>query len=77
MYHDLGTTPSANMTYMAYTKNPALPRVRREVVYLVKQADGIATNTRHVLVCGIWHDVDDIPSKWCQGVGGLRFLDKI
>jgi transposase InsO family protein len=25
------------MTYMAYTKNPALPRVRREAVYLVKQ----------------------------------------
>ncbi len=25
------------MAYMAYTKNPALPRVRREAVYLVKQ----------------------------------------
>ena len=33
------------MAYMAYTKNPALPKVRREAVYLVKQK---AWSTRKV-----------------------------
>ena len=54
MYHDLGTK-HATMTYMAYNKNPELPRVRREAVYLVKQKGWtvrIAERTAHALSSG-------------------------
>ena len=57
---------------MAYTKNPALPRVRREAVYLVKQ-QGWSTRkvARHF---GYTHSA---VVKWCakDPTGGLRRIE--
>ena len=60
------------MAYMAYTKNPALPRVRREAVYLVKQK-GWSTRkvARHF---GYTHSA---VVKWCakDATGGWRRIE--
>lgn len=62
------------MTYMAYTKNPALPRVRREAVYLVKQ-EGWSTRkaARHF---GYTHSA---VVKWCKKdpTGGWRRIETL
>ena len=62
------------MTYMAYSKNPALPRVRREAVYLVKQA-GWSTRkvARHF---GYTHSA---VVKWCKKdpTGGWRRIETL
>lgn len=71
MYHDLGTT-HANMVYMAYSKNPALPRVRREAVYLVKQKGwSVRKVARHF---GYTHSA---VVKWCakDRTGGWRRIE--
>jgi transposase InsO family protein len=60
------------MAYMAYTKNPALPRVRREAVYLVRQK-GWSTRkaARHF---GYTHSAI---VKWCakDETGGFRKIE--
>lgn len=64
--------PHANMTYMAYNKNPALPRVRREAVYLVKQKGWSTRKTaRHF---GYTHSA---VVKWCakDPTGGWRRIE--
>jgi len=62
------------MTYMAYSKNPALPRVRREAVYLVKRA-GWSTRkvARHF---GYTHSA---VVKWCKKdpTGGWRRIETL
>ena len=62
------------MTYMAYSKNPALPRVRREAGYLVKQA-GWSTRkvARHF---GYTHSA---VVKWCKKdpTGGWRRIETL
>lgn len=62
------------MTYMAYTKNPALPRVRREAVYMVKQK-GWSTRkaARHF---GYTHSA---VVKWCakDPTGGFRRIETL
>lgn len=71
MYHDLGTT-YANMTYMAYSKNPELPKVRRDAVRLVKYR-GWSTRkvARHL---GYTHSAI---VKWCKRdpTGGWRCIE--
>lgn len=60
------------MTYMAYTKNPALPRVRREAVFLVKQKNWSTRKVaRHF---GYTHSAI---VKWCakDPTGGLRKIE--
>ena len=59
----------ANMTYMAYNKNPELPRVRQEAVYLVKQKGWtVRKAARHF---GYTHSA---VVKWCakDTSGGWR-----
>jgi len=71
MYHDLGTK-HATMTYMAYNKNPELPRVRREAVYLVKQKGWtVRKAARHF---GYTHSA---VVKWCakDPTGGWRRIE--
>lgn len=71
MYHDLGTT-YANMTYMSYSKNPELPKVRREAVYLVKQKGwSVRQVGRHL---GYSHSA---VVKWCakDPTGGWRKIE--
>ena len=62
------------MAYMAYSKNPALPRVRREAVYLVKQK-GWSTRkvARHF---GYTHSA---VVKWCakDPTGGWRRIETL
>jgi len=62
------------MTYMAYSMNPALPRVRREAVSLVKQK-GWSTRkvARHF---GYTHSA---VVKWCKKdpTGGLRRIETL
>lgn len=62
------------MTYMAYTKNPELPRVRREAVWLVKQK-GWSTRkvARHF---GYTHSAI---VKWCakDPTGGFRKIETL
>ena len=72
MFHYLGTTLSANMTYMAYSMNPHLPRIRREAVYLVKQK---RWSTRKVArYFGYSHSA---VVKWCKKdpTGGWRKIE--
>ncbi len=60
------------MGYMAYTKNPALPRVRREAVYLVKQKGwSVRKAARHF---GYTHSA---VVKWCakDPTGGFRKIE--
>ena len=53
--------PYANMTYMAYSKNPELPRVRREAVRLVKYRGwSVRKVARHL---GYTHSA---VVKWCK-----------
>lgn len=60
MYHDLGTT-CVTMTYMAYSKNPELPKVRREAVRLVKYRGwSVRKVARHF---GYTHSA---VVKWCK-----------
>jgi len=71
MFQYLGTT-CANMTYMAYSKNPHLPRVRREAVYLVTQKGWSMRKTaRHL---GYTHSA---VVKWCKRdpTGGLHRIE--
>ena len=71
MFQYLGTT-YANMTYMAYSKNPHLPRVRREAVYLVKQKGwSVRRVARH------FGDTHSAVVKWCQKdpTGGLHRIE--
>ena len=60
------------MVYMAYTKNPALPRVRRDAVYLVKQK-GWSTRkvARH------FGYTQSAIVKWCakDPTGGFRRIE--
>lgn len=60
------------MAYMAYTKNPALPRVRREAVYLVRQK-GWSTRkvARH------FGYTQSAIVKWCakDPTGGFRRIE--
>src|SRR3989344_4470708 len=61
-----------NMTYMAYSKNPELPRVRREAVYLVKQKGwSVRKVGRHL---GYTHSA---VVKWCakDPTGGWRRIE--
>lgn len=60
------------MTYMAYTKNPALPRVRREAVYLVKQK---GWSTRKVARHFGYNQSAIV--KWCKKdpTGGFRKIE--
>lgn len=62
------------MTYMAYSKNPALPRVRREAVYLVKQK-GWSTRkaARH------FGYTQSAIVKWCKKdpTGGFRRIETL
>ena len=71
MFQYLGTTPH-NMTYMAYSMNPHLPRIRREAVRLVKQK-GWSTRkvARHF---GYTHSAI---VKWCakDPTGGWRMVE--
>src|SRR3989344_8668384 len=73
MFQYLGTTLH-NMTYMAYSMNPALPRVRREAVSLVKQK-GWSTRkvARHF---GYTHSA---VVKWCKKdpTGGLPRIETL
>lgn len=60
------------MAYMAYTKNPALPRVRRDAVYLVKQKGwSVRKVARHF---GYTHSA---VVKWCgkDPTGGFRKIE--
>ena len=62
------------MAYMAYTKNPALPRVRREAVYLVKQKGwSVRKAARHF---GYTHSA---VVKWCKKdeTGGWRRIETL
>ncbi len=71
MFQYLGTTLQ-NMTYMAYSMNPHLPRIRREAVRLVKQ-EGWSTRkvARHL---GYTHSAI---VKWCtkDPTGGFRKIE--
>ena len=62
------------MAYMAYTKNPHMPRVRREAVYLVKQK-GWSTRkvARHLGY------TQSAVVKWCgkDPTGGLRKIETL
>jgi len=60
------------MAYMAYTKNPALPRVRRDAVYLVKQK---GWSTRKV--ARYFGYTQSTIVKWCakDPTGGLRRIE--
>lgn len=58
--------------YMAYSKNPELPRVRREAVYLVKQKEwSVRKVARHL---GYTHSA---VVKWCakDPTGGFRRIE--
>lgn len=71
MFQYLGTTLQ-DMTYMAYSMNPALPRVRREAVRLVKQKGWSARKVaRHF---GYTHSAI---VKWCakDPTGGFRRIE--
>lgn len=60
------------MTYMAYSKNPELPKVRREAVYLVKQKGWTVRRVaRHL---GYTHSA---VVKWCakDPTGGWRRIE--
>lgn len=62
----------ANMTYMAYSKNPTLPQVRREAVYLAKQKGwSVRKVARHF---GYTHSA---VVKWCAKdlTGGWRRIE--
>lgn len=62
------------MTHMAYTKNPALPRVRREAVYLVRQKGwSVRKVARHF---GYTHSA---VVKWCakDPTGGWRRIETL
>src|SRR3989344_3581057 len=62
------------MAYMAYTKNPALPRVRREAVWLVKQKGwSVRKVARHF---GYTHSAI---VKWCakDPTGGFRRIETL
>lgn len=64
--------PHANMTYMAYSKNPELPKVRREAVYMVKQKGwSVRKAARHF---GYTHSA---VVKWCAKdmTGGWRRIE--
>ena len=71
MFQYLGTTPQ-DMTYMAYSMNPELPKVRREAVWLVRQK-GWSTRkvARHF---GYTHSA---VVKWCakDPTGGFRRIE--
>jgi len=73
MFQYLGTTPH-NMTYMAYSMNPELPKVRREAVRLVKR-EGWSTRkvARHF---GYTHSA---VVKWCakDPTGGWRRIETL
>ena len=64
--------PHANMTYMAYSKNPELPKVRREAVRLVKYRGwSVRKAARHL---GYTHSA---VVKWCKKdpTGGWRRIE--
>lgn len=64
--------PHANMTYMAYSKNPELPKVRRDAVYMVKQKGwSVRKAARHF---GYTHSA---VVKWCAKdmTGGWRRIE--